>query len=172
RTSSPGRCPGPILVVNDERSPLRRRLRVARFARASKLPRRAYTSGTSPARPRRPSRTSELPFSGTLRGWRARTPHPVRRIVVSILGVATMVASASRVNAQPPPAPAPVNAQPAPAQEAPRPDAPLSTDTSAPSVPGAAPAPEKQPGVAADEVAKGNDATRTVKEAPQTHEGR
>jgi maltoporin len=96
----------------------------------------------------------------------------VRRIVVSIIGVATMVASASRANAQPPPPPAqPPTVHEAPAE--PKTDANLSSDTSAPSVPGAARAfaPEAQQR-AADVAAAGNDATRTVKEAPQAHEGR
>ena len=52
----------------------------------------------------------------------------------------------------------------------------MSSDTSAPAVPGTRPAapppPPQEPGkVDPSEVTKGNDATRTVKEPPQSHEG-
>jgi len=48
----------------------------------------------------------------------------------------------------------------------------VSSDTSAPSVPGAQPTTKADPGkVAPEEVTKGNDATRTVKEEKQQHEG-
>ncbi|MCW5831269.1 MAG: carbohydrate porin [Labilithrix sp.] len=95
----------------------------------------------------------------------------MRPRILSTLAAATALAMALPASAQPPP-PA---AQPAPSPEtAPRPaDAPLSSDTSAPSVPGAAGAPApREPGkVEPTEVTKGQDAMRTVKEAPQTHEG-
>lgn len=87
-----------------------------------------------------------------------------------MFAAATAFAMALPASAQPPPP----SAQPAPSPEtAPRPpDAPLSSDTSAPSVPGAAVQPAREPGkVEATEVTKGQDALRTVQEAPQAHEG-
>ena len=67
--------------------------------------------------------------------------------------------------AEAPPAPPTVVVVPvpaAPAGEVPRPDAPLSSDTSGPSVPGAV----------TPSVGRGNEPSRVVTEAPSAHEGR
>lgn len=95
----------------------------------------------------------------------------VRRIVVSIFSVATTIAWAIHAGAQPPP---PTGAS-SPAQEPSKTDVPVGSDTSAPSVPGTRPQGAAQPEAKsereAEQVAKGNDATRTVKEAAPAHEG-
>ncbi len=99
--------------------------------------------------------------------------NPVRLRIVSMLAAATVLAMAPRASAQPPPSPSSSAATPPsePRGNPPSQQAPVASDTSAPSVPGANPAPEEPGKVAPSEVTKGNDATRTVKEPPQAHEG-
>ncbi|MBN9166318.1 MAG: carbohydrate porin [Myxococcales bacterium] len=88
----------------------------------------------------------------------------MRLRTLSMLAAVTALSTTLPASAQPPPA-APAEAEPASRT---RTDAPLSSDTSAPTVPGAA-ATAQEPGkVGPTEVTRGNDAMRTVKEAPQT----
>lgn len=101
-------------------------------------------------------------------------PSLVRFRIITTLAAASALAIASRAGAQPQP-PAERSDSPAqPAASEPAANlqvrAPLSSDTSAPSVPGGAV--ESMAGkVDPTEVTRGNDAMRTVKEPAQTHEG-
>ena len=117
--------------------------------------------------------------------FESRLDHRVLTLLLSVVATLVVPASASAqtqrgvapVQPPPPPAPppsAPADAAPAPPTvivvpvptsppgEVPRPDAPLSSDTSGPSVPGAV-----TPGVA-----RGNEPSRVVTDPGSAHEGR